>query len=297
MAETNPAPSPNFSTIDFNPSFFTSSTYLTVDEADSLYLNKSVPDTANVLETFSVGISANTIQAGSVTVTTVLNSDSVDSSGTTLTLGATNATKVTTSKPFSASSFDSTGSTLTLGVTNATTVTTSLPFYANSYYFTGTAPTLSKTSMNYFVNYSAVAEGFTTTGARYLYTPASNSAGASHYFNAGVYEANVHVYVVQTGGPTFSGCTFTIGAASGTATGTISKTSQYGTYNVTSPTFSAANPGGVNFNGNGFVLSHTGCFTLASSAFINLELYIGALTAITAGTVTFSIYGCVKRIA
>jgi hypothetical protein len=28
-----------------------------------------------------------------------------------------------------------------------------------------------------------------------------------------------------------------------------------------------------------------------------LELYISALTAITNGTVTFSIYGCVKRIA
>jgi hypothetical protein len=270
MAETNTAPSPNFSTIDFNPSFFTSSTYLTVDEADSLYLNKATADTANVLETFSVGISANTIQAGTVTVTTSLNSDSVDSSGTTLTLGPTNATTITTSKPF----------------------------YANSYYLTGTAPTLGKTSMNYFVNYSAVAEGFTTTGARYLYTPASNTSTAnSHYFNAGVYEANVHVYVVQTGGPTFSGCSFTIGAASGTATGTISKTAQYGTYNVTSPTFSAANVGGINMNGNGAVLSHTGCFTLASSAFINLELYISALTAITAGTVTFSIYGCVKRIA
>jgi hypothetical protein len=304
MAETNTAPSPNFSTIDFNPSFFTSSTGLTVAEADALYLNKSTPDTANVLETFNAGISVSSLQATTASVTSnlqvsgILISDSLDSVGATLTLGPTNATKVTTSKPFSASSFDSTGSTLTLGVTNATTVSTALPFTANSYNLTGTTPTLSKSSMSYFVNYSAVSEGFTTTGSRYLYTPASNTSTAnSHYFNAGVYEANIHVYVVQTGGPTFSGCAFTIGAASGTATGTISKTAQYGGYNVTSPAFSVGNPGGVNLNGNGCVFSHTGCFTIASSAFINLELFISSLTAITNGTVTFSVYGCVKRIA
>ena len=274
MAETNTAPSPNFSTIDFNPAFFTSSTALTIDEADALYLNKSSPDTANVLETFSVGISAGAIQA-----TTASISSSLQVSGT-----------------FTSNSVDSVGGTLTLGPTNATTITTTKPFTANSYSLTGSVPTLSKTSMSYFVNYASVADAYTTTGPRYLYTPASNTTGNSHYFNAGVYEANIHVYVVQTGGPTFSGCSFTIGAASGTATGTISKTAQYGTYNVSSPTFSAANVGGINLNGSGAVLSHTGCFTLASSAFINLELYISSLTAITNGTVTFAIYGCVKRI-
>ncbi len=276
MAETNTAPSPNFSTIDFNPSFFTTSTALTLDEADALYLNKSTPDTANVLETFSVGISANALQAStasisnSLQVSGTLTSDSVDSVGTTLTLGSTNATSVTTSKSFT----------------------------ANSYSLTGTTPALSKSSMSYFVNYASVADAYTTTGSRYLYTPTSNGSTAStNYFNAGVYEANIHVYVVQTGGPTFSGCSFTIGAASGTGTGTVSKISQYGTYNVPSPTFSAANVGGINLNGSGAVLSHTGCFTLSSSAFINLELYISSLTAIINGTVTFAIYGCVKRIA
>ena len=276
MAETNTAPSPNFSTIDFNPSFFTTSTALTVDEADALYLNKTVADTANVLETFSVGISANAIQA-----TTASVSSSLQVSGT-----------------FTSDSVDSVGTTLTLGSTNATTITTSKPFTANSYSLTGSVPTLSKSSLSYFVNYASVSEGVTTTGAKYLYTPASNTSTAnSHYFNAGVYEANIHVYVVQTGGPVFSGCAFTIGAASGTPTGAVSKASQYGTYNVQSPSFSVANVGSVNFNGNGCVFSHTGCFTLASSAFLNLELFISALTAITNRTVSFSIYGCVKRIA
>lgn len=326
MAETNAAPSPNFSTIDFNPSFFTTST-LTVDEADALYLNKTVADTANVLETFAAGIQSttatitsslevlgvlevnafdsigSTLTLGSTNATTVTTNvpfyaNSVDSVGSTLTLGSTNATSVTTTKPFTANSVDSVGSTLTLGSTNATTITTSKPFTANSYSLTGSVPTLSKTFLSYFVNYASISEAVTTTGIKYLYTPAANSnTSNSHYFNAGVYEANINCYVVQTLGPTFSGCAFTIGVASGTATGTLSKTAQYGTYNVSSPSFSVGNPGGVNLNGNGCVFSHTACLTLASSAFLNLELFISSLTAISAGTVTFTIYGCVKRIA
>jgi hypothetical protein len=64
-------PSPSFSGIDFNPDFFSSSTSLTVAEADALYLNKSTPDTANVLETFTVGISANTIQASTASISSL----------------------------------------------------------------------------------------------------------------------------------------------------------------------------------------------------------------------------------
>ena len=69
---TNIAPSPIFSGIDFNPECFSSSTYLTLAEADDLYLNKSIADTANVLETFTVGISANALQATTATMTTSL---------------------------------------------------------------------------------------------------------------------------------------------------------------------------------------------------------------------------------
>ena len=79
MAETNPAPSPNFSTIDFNPSFFTTSTALTVDEAAALYLNKSTPDTANVLETFTCGILTNALQATAATVSSILSTNTIDS--------------------------------------------------------------------------------------------------------------------------------------------------------------------------------------------------------------------------
>lgn len=68
---TNTAPSPSFSGINFNPSFFSTSTSLTLEEADTLYLNKSVADTANVLETFTVGISTNALQAVDATITSL----------------------------------------------------------------------------------------------------------------------------------------------------------------------------------------------------------------------------------
>ena len=66
---TNASPSPNFSGINFNAEFFSSSsTYLTEEEANLLYLNKAVPDTANVLETFTVGISATAIGANTASI-------------------------------------------------------------------------------------------------------------------------------------------------------------------------------------------------------------------------------------
>jgi hypothetical protein len=276
MAETNTAPSPSFSGIDFNPDFFTSSTSLTLSEADALYLNKATADTANVLETFTVGILANALQATTATITT-----SLECLGT-----------------LTSNSLDSVGTTLTLGSSNATSVTTSLPFYANSYYLTGTAPTLGKSSMNYYVNYSAVSTGaLSTTGARYVYSPASNGSTAStNYFQAGIYEAIIHGYVVQAGGPTLSGCTFLLGVATGTATGTLSTSAQYGTITASSQTFNTSNVGGINLNNFGTVVSHTVCFTLASSAFVNLELFVSSLTAITAGNITFNVYGVVRRI-
>jgi len=88
---TNTAPSPNFSGINFNPSFFSTSTSLTVEEADTLYLNKSVADTANVLETFTVGIATNALQSATATITSLL-ADTIDSVGTTFTMASTNAT-------------------------------------------------------------------------------------------------------------------------------------------------------------------------------------------------------------
>ena len=110
---TNTAPSPSFSGIDFDPNFFNSSTGLTLSQADSLYLNKSVEDTANVLETFTVGIVANAIQASTASITTLstnslisdfisttsfltgfLNVNVIDSQAGPLILGEANATSI-----------------------------------------------------------------------------------------------------------------------------------------------------------------------------------------------------------
>jgi hypothetical protein len=304
MAEEAFPPSPSFAGIDFNPEFFPSSTidYLEFPVAQgtetfgTIYVAKV--DTLTPANDFDfLGSQTADINMGSSVASG--NSITLGSSASSTTLNGTavNVTTKLTSPTVEADFLDSVGSTLTLGSTNATSITTGLPLYVNSYYLTGTAPTLGKSSMNYFVNYASVEATYTTTGARYLYSPATNSSTSnSHYFQAGIYEMNIHVYVVQAGGPAFSGCDFTIGAAVGTATGAISTSAQYGTYTVSSREFSAGNPAKINLNGNGTTFSHTACLKLTASSFINLELYINALTAITSGGVTFAVYGCVKRI-
>ena len=92
------APNPSFNTIDFNPSFFNTSTALTLTQADSLYLNKSVADTANVLETFTAGIVASTLQAVTASVTSMLSVDTIDSIGLSLTLGGGSTTSIIASQ-------------------------------------------------------------------------------------------------------------------------------------------------------------------------------------------------------
>jgi len=124
---TNTAPNPSFSGIHFNPSFFDTSTSLTVEEADTLYLNKSVADTSTVLETFTTGIVANVVQASSV-LTTILSTDTIDSIGLSLTLGSGSTTSIIASQniTLNATSLPSSGQ---LGYTNnlltATSATTS----------------------------------------------------------------------------------------------------------------------------------------------------------------------------
>ena len=86
MTQANP-PFPNFNGITYNPAFFNTSSSssgggLTEARANILYLQKLVPDTANVLETFTAGI-----------LTSQLNTNNIDSStqGSNLLIGALNA--------------------------------------------------------------------------------------------------------------------------------------------------------------------------------------------------------------
>ena len=61
-----PPPYPIFNNIDYNSSFFSANTGgLTQGQANTLYLQKTKPDTAGVLETFTAGINTNIIQPAS----------------------------------------------------------------------------------------------------------------------------------------------------------------------------------------------------------------------------------------
>jgi hypothetical protein len=86
-----------------------------------------------------------------------------------------------------------------------------------------------------------------------------------------------------------------MGASTGTKIQTMPANSQYGTINISSPTISIQNTGGINLNSQSFGYSHTGCFVLSTSAFINVEVFINSLT-ITGGNINMNVYGTIKRI-
>ena len=83
-----------------------------------------------------------------------------------------------------------------------------------------------------------------------------------------------------------------MGVATGTNAQTMPVNSQYGTYNVESSDLIATNAG-ANMTGNYFMYSHSGCFTLTSSSFANLEFHLNAQSG---ATLTFNLYGFVYRI-
>jgi len=64
MTSELPPDPPYFSGIDFNPSFYvdeSNSSGITQEQANTLYLQKTIPDTATALETFPGGIKTNSI--------------------------------------------------------------------------------------------------------------------------------------------------------------------------------------------------------------------------------------------
>ncbi len=94
---------------------------------------------------------------------------------------------------------------------------------------------------------------------------------------------------------TITAGSFIMGASTGTTFQTMPANSQYGTINISSPTISIQNTGGINLNSQSFGYSHTGCFVLSTSAFINVEVFINSLT-ITGGNINMNVYGTIKRI-
>ena len=174
----------------------------------------------------------------------------------------------------------------TISTLNSSTIT------SNSYNLSGIPPTLTTTSLGYYVNYARVSASFPASN-RYLYAPSSNTAITdSNYLNAGVYMANIHMYLYAPSGQTYAS-TFILGVATGTTIQTMANNSQYGTLNIESDSFTATNSG-ANITGNYFMYSHSGCFTLTSSSFAHLQFrQIGQSGA----TLTFNLYGCIHRIA
>jgi hypothetical protein len=103
--------------------------------------------------------------------------------------------------------------------------------------------------------------------------------------------ANIHVAIYAPGGQSYSS-TFNLGVATGTNIQAMPVNSQYGTYNIKSDDFIATNSGAT-ITGNYFMFSHSGCFTLTSSSFVNIEF---DMTIQSGATQTYNLYGCIHRI-
>ena len=268
-----------FTDITFNPSFYTSTTtsnYLTLETAKNIFLTYPAAQ-------------------GTETITT-LNSSTINTSGPTLSIGA-NGTSNSTIVIGSDTNAQTTVRSSSIGfVASNTTVTgnlsTSQANYSNSYNFTGTTPTLTRSSLGYYVNYAQNSLSFSSSN-KFLYAPGSNnSSGEAHYLNAGVYMANIHLCVVAAAGQTYSG-RFSLGVSAGTNIQAMPANSQYGIMNIESLDITALNTG-VSLAGNFSTYSHSGCFTLTSNNFVNLELNLKAQTG---AAMTFYLYGCIHRIA
>jgi hypothetical protein len=82
MSAENP-PTFSFNGIDFNPTYYvneSTSSGFTQEQANALYLQKTIPDTATAIETFNAGIKTNSIE--SVVDTGTLNIQTVSSTAT-----------------------------------------------------------------------------------------------------------------------------------------------------------------------------------------------------------------------
>ena len=107
--------------------------------------------------------------------------------------------------------------------------------------------------------------------------------------------ANIHLNLYASAGQTYSS-TFNLAVANGTNIQTMPVNSQYGSINIKSDDFIATNAGS-NITGNNFIFSHSGCFTLTSSSFVNLEFYMSAQSGATQSYNCYNLYGCIHRIA
>jgi hypothetical protein len=260
-------PTEYFSGISFNPDFYTSgSDNITTEEAKNLIIayNTSSTDTITTLNTTNINAIGSNLNIGPN-----LTSGSVI-------IGSDTNTQTTIKSS-------------AIGLIGNTTVSGSTT--SNTYNLSGIPPTLTKYSLGYYVNYTKISTSYATSN-KFIYLPSANTSfGESHYLNPGVYFASIHMYTIAPAGQTYSS-TFSLGVATGTNIQTMPVNSQYGTYNIESSDMIATNAGAT-ITGNYFMYSHSGCFTLTSSSFANIEF---DLKVQSGATLTFNLYGSIHRI-
>ena len=267
-------PTEYFSGISFNPDFYTSgSDNITTEEAKNLIVayNTSSTDTITTLNTTNINAIGSALNIGPI-----LTSNSV------IVIGSDTNSQAS----IKGSAIGLIGNSTVSGFLTTTGATTS-----NTYNLSGIPPTLTKLSLGYYVNYVKLSASYATSN-KFIYLPSVNtSTGESHYLNAGVYFASIHMYTIAPASQTYSS-TFSLGVATGTSIQTMPVNSQYGTFNIESSDLIATNAGAI-ITGNYFMYSHSGCFTLTSSAFANIEFHLNAQSG---ATLTFNLSGCIYRI-
>ena len=260
-------PTEYFSGISFNPDFYTSgSDNITIEETKKLIVAYNTSSTDTI---------------------TTLNTTNINSIGSALNIGPnlTSGSVIIGSDTNTQTTIKSSA----IGLIGNTTVSGSTT--SNTYNLSGIPPTLTKLSLGYYVNYAKTSASYATSN-KFLYSPSVNtSTGDSHYLNAGVYFASIHMYSIAPAGQTYSS-TFSLGVSTGANIQTMPVNSQYGSINIESPDLIATNAGAT-ITGNYFMYSHSGCFTLTSSCFVNLEF---DLKAQSGATLTFNLYGSIHRI-
>ena len=154
-----------------------------------------------------------------------------------------------------------------------------------------TPPTLPINSLGYYYNYPILQTTTSTTG--YKYNPATNTSGASNYFNAGIYVANINSIVRFGNSVTAGTYVYYIGIASGTTAGTVTTSTVTDITPVSGSMREAYFGNIINID---FSNSHTLCFTLAVDSYVNIFSNFTSMS-VTGGTVSISLLGCVRRIA
>lgn len=154
-----------------------------------------------------------------------------------------------------------------------------------------TPPTLPITALAYYYNYPSLQS--TVSTAIYKFNPVTNTTGASNYFNAGVYVANINSIVRFGNSVTAGTYIYNIGIASGTTTGTVTTSTVTNITPVSSDMREAFFGNIINID---FSNSHTLCFTLTVNSFVNIFANFSSMS-VTGGSVVITLSGCVRRIA